>query len=93
MKTETYIISLKILMKHYLLSASFLGIPFPSRSRFLCCGDEGPNPVGPGPSPFLCLMASSSIDLSCEVESLDLECRRRSARTNTGSSSTAVIAL
>ena len=71
----------------YLLSASFLGTPFPSRSRFLCCGDEGANPVGPGPSPFLCRMASSSIDLSCEAESLDLECRRRSARTNTGSSS------
>ena len=90
--TPLLLLTLREEHRAYLLSASFLGTPFPSRSRFRI-GDAGPNPVGPGPSPFLCLMASSSIDFSCDVESFDLECSRRSARTNTGSSSTAVIAL
>ncbi len=44
-------------------------------------------PAGPGPSPFLCLMASSSMALSWAVESLALEWSRRRARTNTGSRS------
>ena len=53
--------------------------------------DPGENPTGPGPSPFLCRIASSSMDLSWDVESLDLECNSLRARTKTGSNSTAVI--